>query len=80
MYDEAGKPVTIAVVNLDNQVHTDGGWHNFMVEELGVYERVAPKETGAFTFVAGEPGEYLFYCDARCSKDNPFMQSRLLVS
>lgn len=79
---EAGKPVTVTVVNLDNQFHTDGGgWHSFVVEELGVAERVGPKQTGTFSFVASEPGEYLFYCDVCCGgKDNPFMQGKLIVS
>ena len=79
----AGGDVTVTVVNLDNQFHTDGGgWHNFVVPELGVEFRVPPQGTDTFTFTAdAAPGEYLFYCDICCGgKDNPFMQGTLSVS
>ncbi len=78
---ERGKPVTIEIINLDNQFHTDGGgWHNFVVEAFGIEKRVPPKGTLTFTFVPDKPGEYLFYCDICCGgKDNPFMQGKLVV-
>lgn len=79
---EAGQAVTITMINLDNQFHTDGGgWHNFVVPALDVEESVGPKQTRSFSFTATEPGEYLFYCDICCGgKDNPFMQGKLIVS
>lgn len=82
IYTKAGVPMTLTVVNLDNAFHTDGGgWHNFVVEALGVAERVAPSQTRSFTFTPGQPGEYIFYCDICCGgKDNPFMQGKLVVS
>jgi heme/copper-type cytochrome/quinol oxidase subunit 2 len=79
---EAGKPVRITMVNLDTPYHLDGGgWHNFVVEELNIHERVGPKGVVTFSLVAEEPGDYLFYCDICCGgKENPFMQGRLLVT
>ncbi|ADR35942.1 cytochrome c oxidase subunit II [Oceanithermus profundus DSM 14977] len=76
-----GEPVTVEIVNLDNRFHTDGGgWHNFVVEALGIEKRVPPKGTLTFTFVPERAGEYLFYCDICCGgKDNPFMQGKLVV-
>ncbi|AEB11776.1 cupredoxin domain-containing protein [Marinithermus hydrothermalis] len=78
---EAGKPITITIVNLDNRFHTDGGgWHNFVVEALGVEERVPPKGVRTITLVPEKSGEYLFYCDICCGgKENPFMQGKLVV-
>ncbi|MBI5813091.1 MAG: cupredoxin domain-containing protein [Deinococcota bacterium] len=77
-----GQPLTITMVNLDNSLHSDGGgWHNFVVEEFGVSERVPPKQTLSFSFTPTKAGEYLFYCDICCGgKENPFMQGRLVVS
>lgn len=80
---QSGENVTLTMVNLDSQYHTDGGgWHNFVVPDLDVEFRVPPKGTESFTFtVAVEPGEYLFYCDICCGgKDNPFMQGTLSVT
>lgn len=78
----AGEPVRITMVNLDTPYHVDGGgWHNFVVEELAVHERVGPKGVLTFSLVADEPGDYLFYCDICCGgKENPFMRGRLLVT
>jgi heme/copper-type cytochrome/quinol oxidase subunit 2 len=77
-----GETVTVAMVNLDNQFHVDGGgWHNFVVPELGLEVEVPPRATETFTFTVGEAGEYLFYCDICCGgKENPFMQGTLSVS
>lgn len=79
----SGETVTVTMVNLDNQFHTDGGgWHNFVVPDLDVEFRVPPKGTETFTFTANvEPGEYRFYCDICCGgKDNPYMQGTLSVT
>lgn len=77
----AGEPLTITLINEDNQYHTDGGgWHNFIVEALGVDERVAPLKARTFTFTPRVPGEYGFYCDICCGgKENPMMQGLLVV-
>jgi len=79
---KVGQPITISMVNLDNALHTDGGgWHNFVVEEFGVAERVPPKETVSFSFTPTRAGEFLFYCNVCCGgKDNPFMRGKLVVS
>lgn len=80
---QAGQPVTIRMINLDNRFHTDGGgWHNFVVPFLGVEQRVGPEQTGTFTITAPlARGEYIFYCDICCGgKDNPYMRGKLLVS
>lgn len=81
VYARAGEPVTVSVVNLDNPLHSDGGgWHNFVLEGQGVDQRVAPEQTGTFSFTLEKPGEYLFYCDICCGgKDNPFMRGKVVV-
>ena len=81
VYAKAGKPVTVNVVNLDNALHSDGGgWHNFVLEGQGVEERIAPKQTGIFSFTLNKPEEYLFYCNICCGgKDNPFMRGKVIV-
>lgn len=77
-----GEPLTIELINLDNSLHTDGGgWHNFVIEELGVNVKVAPESRVVFTITPTEAGEYDFYCDMCCGgKANPYMHGRLLVS
>lgn len=79
---EAGRAITVRMINLDNRFHTDGGgWHNFVVPTLGVSQEVPPEGTLTFDIAALEPGEYLFYCDICCGgKDNPYMQGKLIVS
>lgn len=78
----AGQPIQIELINLDNSHHTDGGgWHNFVVDDLDVAERVAPESRRLFTFTPTQPGEYDFYCDICCGgKENPYMHGRLIVS
>ncbi|MCL4455722.1 MAG: cupredoxin domain-containing protein [Deinococcus sp.] len=82
LYAKAGQPITVNMVNLDNQFHTDGGgWHNFVAEDLSVAERVGPNQSKTFTFTPNKPGEFLFYCDICCGgKDNPFMRGKLVVN
>ena len=77
-----GEPLTIELINLDNSMHTDGGgWHNFVVEQLGVNEKVGPENRLVFTITPTEAGEYDFYCDVCCGgKENPYMHGRLVVS
>lgn len=77
-----GQPIKVTMVNLDNQFHTDGGgWHNFVVEDLDVVEKVGPKRTHSFTIQVDQPGVYPFYCDICCGgKENPFMQGKLIVT
>lgn len=77
-----GEPVTLRLVNLDNQFHTDGGgWHNFVLERFGMAEEVGPKKTLTFTFTPTEKGEFNFYCDICCGgKENPYMNGTLVVS
>ncbi len=79
---KAGQPVTVTMINMDNQFHTDGGgWHAFTVPAFKVDERVAPKKTSTFTFTPTEAGEYVFYCGICCGgKENPFMRGKLIVS
>lgn len=79
---KVGQPVQIELINLDHSGHTDGGgWHNFVVERLGVAEKVAPLKRTLITFTPSEPGEYDFYCDICCGgKDNPYMHGRLIVT
>lgn len=77
-----GQPIKVTMVNLDNQFHTDGGgWHNFVIEDLDVEEKVGPKKTRSFTIQVEQPGVYAFYCDVCCGgKENPFMQGKLIVT
>lgn len=77
-----GEPLTIRMVNLDNQFHVDGGGrHNFVLEKFGVAEVVQPKKTLTFTFTPTEKGEFNFYCDICCGgKENPYMNGTLVVS
>ena len=82
LHARAGEPITVRMVNLDNQFHTDGGgWHDFVLPTLGVTKQVAPEKTLTFTITADAPGEYLFYCDVCCGgKESPYMQGKLIVS
>lgn len=77
----AGQPVRITLVNPDDRFHTDGGgYHNFVVEALGVWQVVAPLSTQTFPLAAPAPGRYEFYCDICCGgKDNPAMRGVLVV-
>jgi cytochrome c oxidase subunit II len=77
-----GQPIRVKMVNLDNRFHTDGGgWHNLVIEDLNVAEKVAPKRTRDFTIQVDQPGVYAFYCDICCGgKENPFMQGRLIIT
>lgn len=79
---QVGQPIQIELINMDDSGHTDGGgWHNFIVERLGVSEKVAPKKRLVFSFTPTEPGEFDFYCDICCGgKENPYMHGRLIVS
>lgn len=78
----AGEPLEVTLVNPDNSHHADGGgWHNFVLEDLGVNIRVAPESTKAFTIPAAPPGEYRWYCDICCGGNaNPSMWGTLVVS
>lgn len=82
LHAEAGKPLTVRMVNLDNRFHTDGGgWHNFVIPSLQFEQRVPPEGTLTFEVEALGPGEYLFYCDVCCGgSENPYMQGTLIVS
>ena len=78
----AGEPLAVTLVNPDNSHHTDGGgWHNFVLADLGVDVRVAPESTQTFTIPAAQPGEYKWYCDICCGgKENPSMWGTLVVN
>lgn len=78
----AGDALAVTLVNPDNSHHTDGGgWHNFVLEDLGVNIRVAPESTETFTIPAAEPGEYRWYCDICCGGNaNPSMWGTLTVN
>jgi cytochrome c oxidase subunit II len=69
-------------INMDNAAHEDGGgWHNFISEELGGNEKVAPTGSKVITFTPTKPGVYGFYCDIGCGgKENPYMHGSLVVS
>lgn len=76
-----GQPLTIRMINKDNQFHSDGGgWHQFAIDELGIDFRVPPLATKDFAFIPDKPGTYGFYCDVCCGgKDNPYMHGQLIV-
>lgn len=77
-----GEPLAVTLVNPDNAHHSDGGgWHNFILEDLGVNVRVAPESTETFTIPATKPGEYRWYCDICCGGSaNPSMWGTLVVA
>ncbi len=78
---KAGQPTRIALVDLDDSNHTDGGgWHDFKVPVLHVVERVAPLSTKTFVLSVSKPGTYRFYCDACCGGSaDPAMNGVLVV-
>lgn len=82
IHAKVGQPLQIELINLDNSMHSDGGgWHNMVIERLGINQYVAPTGRVVFTITPTEPGEYDFYCDICCGgKENPFMHGRLIVS
>jgi hypothetical protein len=78
---ETGEALVVTLVNPDNSHHSDGGgWHNLVLEELGVNVRVAPESVTTFTLPAALPGEYRWYCDICCGGSaNPNMWGTLVV-
>lgn len=78
---KVGEPLTLRLVNRDNQFHTDGGgWHQFAIDALGVDQKIAPTTSPEFTFTPSRAGQFLFYCDVCCGgKENPSMQGSLVV-
>jgi plastocyanin len=79
---KVGQPLTIELVSLDTQYHTDGGGkHQFAVDELGVSIIAPPKGSARQTFTPTQAGTYTFYCDICCGgKANPTMQGKFIVS
>lgn len=77
----AGQPARIALVDLDDSDHTDGGgWHDFKVPALHIVERVAPLSTKIFVLSVAKPGTYRFFCDACCGGSaDPAMNGELVV-
>lgn len=77
-----GEPITIRLVNKDDQFHTDGGgWHQFAIDELGVNVKVPPLTTQEFTFTPTKSGTFGFYCEVCCGgKENPYMWGTLVVA
>lgn len=77
----AGAPLAVTLVNPDGPHHTDGGgWHNFVLEALGVSVRVAPESVETFSIPGAPPGEYRWYCDICCGGNaNPSMWGTLVV-
>lgn len=76
-----GEPITVRLVNKDDQFHTDGGgWHQFAIDRLGVDVKVPPSTTKEFTFTPTESGTFGFYCSVCCGgKENPYMWGTLEV-
>jgi heme/copper-type cytochrome/quinol oxidase subunit 2 len=78
---KVGEPVTLRLVSLDNQHHTDGGGkHQWAVDELAVDIVAQPESSNYATFTPDAPGEYTFYCDICCGgRANPTMNGKLIV-
>ena len=78
---EAGKAVSVELINPDSAGHTDGGGvHQFAAPALGVDVKVQPRSKLTFTIPAAAPGVYNFYCDVCCGgKENPSMQGTISV-
>ncbi len=78
---KAGEPTRIALVDLDDSNHIDGGgWHNFNVPKLHITEKVAPLSTKVFTLDIKKPGTYRFYCNICCGGSaDPSMNGLLVV-
>ncbi len=76
-----GEPVTVRLISLDNQFHTDGGGkHQWAVDELGVNIVAPPMGDKSATFTPEKPGTYTFYCNICCGgRANPSMQGTLIV-
>jgi cytochrome c oxidase subunit II len=73
---------SIELVNLDNNMHSDGGgWHQFASDELDINYKVAPEKKKMIELTIDKPGVYTFYCDICCGgKENPTMQRQIVVS
>lgn len=78
---QAGVPLRINLINLDNAHHSDGGgWHDFVLPELGLNVSVEPEGQTIFTLEAPQPGTYTWYCDVCCGgKASPAMRGTLTV-
>jgi cytochrome c oxidase subunit II len=79
---KAGVTQSIELVNLDNNMHSDGGgWHQFASDELVFNYKVAPEKKKMIELTIDKPGVYTFYCDICCGgKENPTMQGQIIVS
>ncbi|MBI4300168.1 MAG: cupredoxin domain-containing protein [Chloroflexi bacterium] len=77
----AGQPITVRLVNMDSQFHTDGGgWHQFASDGLAVDVKVPPLKTQEFTFTPDKSGEFEVYCDVCCGgRENPYMVATIVV-
>jgi cytochrome c oxidase subunit II len=78
----AGEKMAIELVNLDNNMHSDGGgWHQFASDELDFNYKVAPEKKKVIELTVDKPGVYSFYCDVCCGgKENPSMQGKIVVN
>ncbi len=78
---KVGQPLTVRLISLDNQFHTDGGGkHQFAIDELNVNIIAPPEGTSEATFTPTKPGVYEFYCDICCGgRANPTMRGQLIV-
>jgi len=78
---QAGVPLRINLINLDNPYHSDGGgWHDFVLPELGLNVSVEPEGQTVFVLQASAPGTYVWYCDLCCGgKASPSMRGTLTV-
>ncbi len=77
-----GEAVKVDLINPDGPWHADGGgYHNFVLEQLGVNETVKPQSQLVFEFIPSQAGDFMWYCGICCGgKESPSMQGRLKVT
>jgi len=78
---QAGMPLRINLINLDNAYHTDGGgWHDLVLEAFRMNVSVEPLGQRVFSVPTDAPGTYTWYCDLCCGgKENPSMIGTLRI-